>query len=615
VPALDGVAFIDPRQSEVDIVQAVGRAIRKADDKTVGTIVIPVFIDTETDAEKALDSSVFKPVWDVLKALRAHDEELGRQLDALRRELGKTGGRPRLPDKIHHDLPARVGVDFVRAFEVRLVKETTASWEFWFGLLERFVELNGHARTTDSYTVDGYRLGSWVNAQRFKHNQGSLRADRAKRLGGLTGWTWNPHNDNWEEGFSRLLDYIEEHGHPRFPAKYRAKGYPLGQWVAVQRSARNRGRLNPDRERRLADLSGWTWDILADQWEEGFNRLLDYIEEHGHPRVPRPYTTADGYPLGVWAAKQRGYYNRGALDPDKRSRLADLPGWSWDAQDAKWEQGFRRLQEYVEHHGDARVPGSYTINGYQLGTWVVTQRVVRTRGELSSDRQRLLQDLSGWTWNILDAKWEEGFRRLQEYVEHHGDARVPSSYNVDGYLLGRWVVKQRVAQAQGKLDPDRRCRLVALPGWSWDNRASGWEEGFRRLVDYVEHYGDARVQKSHQVDGYRLGVWVATQRKRYARGLLEPDRQRLLQGLSGWTWNTLDVNWEESFSRLLEYVQLYGDARVPVAYEVDGYPLGKWIAVQRRFRTIGKLSSDRQRRLQDLPGWTWDATAYRGRKR
>src|SRR5262249_20303025 len=57
VPTLDGVAFIDPRRSEVDIVQAVGRAIRLAADKTVGTIVIPVFIDTETDPETALEDS------------------------------------------------------------------------------------------------------------------------------------------------------------------------------------------------------------------------------------------------------------------------------------------------------------------------------------------------------------------------------------------------------------------------------------------------------------------------------------------------------------------------------------------------------------------------------
>jgi predicted helicase len=144
VPTLDGVAFIDPRRSEVDIVQAVGRAIRKSEDKTVGTIVIPVFIDTEADPDVALDSSVFKPVWDVIRAMRAHDAELGEQLDELRRELGRKGGKPRLPEKIHTDIPAsRVGAGFVRAFEVRLVEQTTASWEFWFGLLEQFVERNG----------------------------------------------------------------------------------------------------------------------------------------------------------------------------------------------------------------------------------------------------------------------------------------------------------------------------------------------------------------------------------------------------------------------------------------------------------------------------------------
>ncbi|AQT80276.1 hypothetical protein B1R94_14905 [Mycolicibacterium litorale] len=92
VPTLDGVAFIDPRRSEVDIIQAVGRAIRKSSDKTVGTIVIPVFIDTDEDPEAALDASVFKPVWDVIKALRAHDEELGEQLDELRRNLGRCRG-------------------------------------------------------------------------------------------------------------------------------------------------------------------------------------------------------------------------------------------------------------------------------------------------------------------------------------------------------------------------------------------------------------------------------------------------------------------------------------------------------------------------------------------
>jgi hypothetical protein len=61
-------------------------------------------------------------VWDVIKALRAHDDELGEQLDALRRAMGKTSHRPRLPEKICVDIPAKVGADFARAFDVRLVE-------------------------------------------------------------------------------------------------------------------------------------------------------------------------------------------------------------------------------------------------------------------------------------------------------------------------------------------------------------------------------------------------------------------------------------------------------------------------------------------------------------
>ena len=131
-----------------------------------------------------------------------------------------------------------------------------------------------------------------------------------------------------------------------------------------------------------------------------------------------------------------------------------------------------------------------------------------------------------------------GFRRLQDYVEQHGDAHVRGSYAVDGYRLGTWVVYQRTLYLDGALDTQLVRRLEALPGWTWDPRADQWENGFSRLLRYLECHGNAGVPQSYRDDeGYRLGGWVLEQRASYAKGAIDAERQRRLEELPGWTWN------------------------------------------------------------------------------
>ena len=400
VPALDGVAFIDPRRSEVDIVQAVGRAIRKSDNKTVGTIVIPVFIDTDEDAETALDSSVFKPVWDVIKALRAHDTELGEQLDELRRQMGRKGGKPRLPGKIHVDVPASVSRDFVDAFKVHLVDSTTAPWEFWYGLLEKYVAEHGHARVPRSVP----RLGSWINTQRRKYVLEKLQPERQVLLENVhPTWSWDAREDAWDEGFNYLRAYLEQHGNARPLRSYQATdGFPLGRWINIQRVAYHRGKLDKDRQARLESLHPtWTWDAQDGLWEDGFGHLRNYIEQNGHARVPAPYVMDDGFRLGGWANVQRTAYVRGKLSPERRARLEGIdPTWSWSYYASQWEEGFERLRTYVKAKGDALVPFEYvTSDGYRLGGWVVKQRSAYAEGKISTDRQTRLEDLHPtWAW-------------------------------------------------------------------------------------------------------------------------------------------------------------------------------------------------------------------------
>ncbi len=217
LPSLAGVAFIDPRGSTIDIIQAVGRAIRKAPDKTLGTIILPVFLSDDEDPDQVLDESVFNNVWDVLKALRAHDEALGEELDELRRRLGARRSLPQRPGKIKLDLPGRVGAEFVRAFNARLVEQTTASWDFWLGLLQRFVEREGHAQAPAAHREHGYALGTWVAQQRRSYHLNRLDPARRTRLEALPGWTWDALDTAWEKGFARLHEFVEREGHARVP--------------------------------------------------------------------------------------------------------------------------------------------------------------------------------------------------------------------------------------------------------------------------------------------------------------------------------------------------------------------------------------------------------------
>ncbi|MCX7309755.1 MAG: DEAD/DEAH box helicase family protein, partial [Afipia sp.] len=91
VPALDAVLFLNPRNSVVDVVQAVGRVMRRAPGKKYGYIILPIGIPADTSPEEALkDNDKYKVIWQTLQALRSHDE----RIEAAINQIDLTGKKP-----------------------------------------------------------------------------------------------------------------------------------------------------------------------------------------------------------------------------------------------------------------------------------------------------------------------------------------------------------------------------------------------------------------------------------------------------------------------------------------------------------------------------------------
>lgn len=560
VPSLDGVAFIDPRKSQVDIVQAVGRAIRLAPGKQLGTIVIPVYVSSTDDPADVLSGSEFKPVWDVVNALRSHDDDLAEELDELRLSLGKRHpGGPKLPDKIIIDAPESIGGEFSTALRTMLVERSTDDWLNWYAALQQFADHKGHANVTvthvESFNGEDLRLGAWVNTQRTERKSGNLPKDREALLSALSGWAWDAQDASWQRRFAALQQFATREGHANVPKthveRFDGEDLKLGSWVTGQRNGRTSGKLTTERVILLNSIPGWVWNTAEAAWHAKYAALKQFEAREGHLKVPKTHVerlNGEALGLGAWVGQQRLLCKSGKLLPERKALLIALPNWFWDPHEAAWQNNYAALQQYVAREGNANVPKGrvepFGGEDLKLGMWVSSQRTDFKKGKLPAERVALLLAVPGWFWDAEEDAWSKKFAALKQFQAREGHASVQHGFvehfNGEDLNLGAWVTRQRHFRKSGRLTEDQEKLLTDLPGWIWDTNEAVWKAKYAALRQFEEREGHANVKQGHievfNGEDLKLGTWCTTQRSVAKAGKLDPERKRLLEDLPGWHW-------------------------------------------------------------------------------
>jgi superfamily II DNA or RNA helicase len=463
VPALDCVAFIDARSSRIDIVQAVGRAIRLSTNKKMGTIVIPVFIERADEPEEVLQSSNFKPIWEVVDALKAHDDVLSYELDRLRVELGSRArsivGEVDL-SKIVFDLPTSVDASFAQSLRTQLVAKTTESWMYWYGRLLEFKTAEGNTRVPLRWKVDP-SLAAWVSRQRTLRSKGLLRADRCAMLDEIE-FDWDPFNSIWETMYNQLVAYKQRYGDCNVP-RGRNENPKLEKWVSVQRQFRRKNLLNEDRIARL-DALDFDWDPFASEFEGFFAELVEFKNVNGDCRISSRHSNKR---LARWAVKVRVRYRDGKLDLEKEKRLRAI---GFDFERSQFD---RRTTTYMSFDEARRFARSLGIGS--VGEWFDWVRSDAARpNDLPRSVQVVYKNL-GWTsWADFlgnddrsgreNKRWNEMFGRLEKFWRVKGHCNVGRTY--EDAKLARWVSTQRIFKRDGKLAPWKEHKLNTI-GFRW----------------------------------------------------------------------------------------------------------------------------------------------------
>lgn len=290
-----------------------------------------------------------------------------------------------------------------------------------------------------------------------------------------------------------------------------------------------------------------------------------------------------------------------------------------DTLTASWDLMYEKAKRYYEENGELNVPKRYvTPDGYTLGAWINTQRMVhegKSRGILTEKRAEKLEEI-GMRWeSVSDVSWERNYAVAKDYYEEHGNLLVCNSDNkYHGVALGRWIAQLRVYKKSGircgYLTEERVAKLERI-GMVWDVPDYLFEKNFALCLEYYRNKGNLNVPIKYVAqDGTRLGAWLRKLRSANSESnnnqtkLTDIQKARLDE--IGMVWSGRHTTkWDVSYRAAIEYKKEHGDLNVPISYITDdGVRLGRWIQYQRE--TIRTTMSDEHREKLERIGMEWE---------
>lgn len=309
-------------------------------------------------------------------------------------------------------------------------------------------------------------------------------------------------------------------------------------------------------------------------WKEMYSQLKQYVQQHGHARVPIQYS--ENRSLGRWVDAQRRQHRlrhqRGEQPSSpltlQREQLLNQVGMVWDIRDYMWEEKYQELLDFYYEHGHVNVPQRYPSG---LGRWIYKQRsdyAARQRGEstqLTTERMVQLSSL-GMVWDIPQESWDESYRQLVEFKANHGHTNV--AINVEDHF-SVWVHSQRreykklQAGEYSRITQERIDRLNEL-NFQWDYQEAMWLEKYEELRRYRQEHGDCIVPKTYG----SLGRWVGQQREQYRKyqdgkpASISLERIEMLEKID-FVWNAQDALWRQRLEELAEHVKVNGFGCAP----------------------------------------------------
>ncbi|MFB9579537.1 DEAD/DEAH box helicase [Streptomyces yanii] len=431
IRAVDSVALLDPKGSAVDIVQAIGRALRqKPGQGKIATLIVPVFLARGERPEDMFTSSSYRPLVKVLEGLRAHDEHAIEML-AIPQESQKQVVDPSQnigPEPEDGEEESRLLLRFAaprdpvmvaKWVKFQILDTERQDWTRGYNTARRYFEREGSLDVPYEHTEGAYPLGRWLSDQRRAYRAGTMPSTRAEELDELS-MIWDTADTAFAENLAAARAYYAEAGTLAAPRHAVALDRPVGQWLTNLRRPGGLGK-DPERAARRAEqlaaidpdwnpgALGWTVD-----WQRHYTGLAVLLAGGAGLEEIVPGVTHRGDDIGRWLARQVRDWAH--LNEEQQHRLGETgakpavraqktsarsgPKTGAEKGSDPFTRGITALQQYIQREektvvGRGHVEELPDGTSVRLGVWLSNHKSRRDR--LSEQQLAALANL-GLEW-------------------------------------------------------------------------------------------------------------------------------------------------------------------------------------------------------------------------
>lgn len=423
-PAVDMVAMMSRIDSKTEVIQIVGRALRKPDfgSKQFGYVMLPLIISSTGEIfEDEIAKLGFETIWNVVGALMDDDEELFSTIEDL--SVATTSGDKILRSKIGKQLSRYIeiiGIDsdvLYDSIQTKITSHLHSSFSVGLGHLKRYIDANGTSTMPSNYrTEDGFPLAKWLSNRKTEWTSGKLSIERIQKLEELDiSAVTRVEQSNL--GLRLLREYIAEFKTTNIPAACVYKGFPLKAWLSNRKRDVKHGRENKRVIRSILKMGIPLLDPPKSAFDQGREPLKSFVAREGHANIPVSHIDNSGFKLGQWIRSMRAKWKNKELTRAQISFLSRY-GVHKSQYENQFETFVSLLRKIVDETGSPNVPDSFEYEGKKIGGWLRDNRKKWRDNKLSPQRVKIFEDLGVNRGSSLVERRKRKRRNLKSKIKN-----------------------------------------------------------------------------------------------------------------------------------------------------------------------------------------------------